>query len=98
MGTMAPAAPLPESTFKRYRWPPGRPARCLPGMRRELKRLRGLLPPDAFATVHGLAVAIREETRARERRAAVLAVEVRALRLVASRAAAEVIRRRLDGK
>ena len=67
-------------------------------MRRELKRLKGLLLPDAFAVVHGLAVAIREETRARERRAAVLSVEVRALRLVAARAAGEVIRATLSGK
>ena len=67
-------------------------------MRRELKRLRGLLPPDAFAAVHGLAVAIREETRERERRLTVLTVEVRALRLVAARAAGEVIRATLGGK
>ncbi len=67
-------------------------------MRRELKRLKGLLPPDAFAAVHGLAVAIREETRARERRLTVLTVEVRALRLVAARAAGEVIRAKLGGK
>ena len=71
---------------------------CSASMRRELKRLRGLLPPDAFAAVHGLAVAIREETRERERRAAVLGVEVRALRLVAARVAGEVIRRRLGAR
>ena len=67
-------------------------------MRCELKRLKGLLTPAEFAVVHGLAVAIGGETRARERRAAVLSVEVRALRLVAARAAGEVIRAKLAHK